>query len=61
MESKVKVLGHALHQMLVVFPLGLLTAAAIFDVIYLISRVPVWTQSASPRESSSRWSVVLLS
>ena len=46
MESKVKVLGHALHQMLVVFPLGLLTAAAIFDVIYLISRVPVWTQSA---------------
>ena len=46
MESRVKVLGHALHQMLVVFPLGLLTAAAIFDVIYLISRVPVWTQSA---------------
>jgi uncharacterized membrane protein len=46
MESRVKVLGHALHQMLVVFPLGLLAAAAIFDVIYLISRVPVWTQSA---------------
>jgi uncharacterized membrane protein len=46
MESKVKVLGHALHQMLVVFPVGLLTAAAIFDVIYLISRVPVWTESA---------------
>ena len=46
MESRVKVLGHALHQMLVVFPLGLLTAAAIFDVIYLISGVPVWTQSA---------------
>ncbi|HET7471257.1 MAG TPA: DUF2231 domain-containing protein [Gemmatimonadales bacterium] len=46
MESRVKVLGHALHQMLVVFPLGLLTAAAIFDVIYLISRVPIWTQSA---------------
>ena len=46
MESRVKVLGHALHQMLVVFPLGLLTAAAIFDVIYLVSRVPLWTQSA---------------
>jgi uncharacterized membrane protein len=46
MESRVKVLGHALHQMLVVFPLGLLTVAAIFDVIYLISRVPIWTLSA---------------
>ena len=30
MESKVKLLGQALHQMLVVFPLGLLTAAGIF-------------------------------
>ena len=46
MESRVKVLGHALHQMLVVFPLGLLTAAAIFDVIYLITRVSIWTQAA---------------
>ena len=46
MESKVKVLGHALHQMLVVFPLGLLTVAVIFDVIYLVGHTPIWTQSA---------------
>jgi uncharacterized membrane protein len=46
MESRVKALGHALHQMLVVFPLGLLTVAVIFDVIYLIGHTPIWTQSA---------------
>ena len=46
MESRVKVLGHALHQMLVVFPVGLLTVAAIFDIIYLVSGVPVWAVTA---------------
>ena len=35
MESRLKVFGHPLHQMLVVFPLGLLGTAAIFDGIYL--------------------------
>jgi uncharacterized membrane protein len=46
MESKVKFAGHALHQMLVAFPLGLLTTAVVFDVIYLVSNVAPWTQAA---------------
>lgn len=36
MESKAKFLGHAVHPILIVFPLGLLATAVIFDVIYLI-------------------------
>jgi uncharacterized membrane protein len=35
MESKVKVLGHPVHQMIVVFPLGLLATSFFFDVIRL--------------------------
>jgi uncharacterized membrane protein len=37
MESRAKFLGHALHQQLIVFPLGLLVTAVIFDVVYLIT------------------------
>ncbi|HTJ23894.1 MAG TPA: DUF2231 domain-containing protein [Gemmatimonadaceae bacterium] len=37
MESRVKVAGHPVHQMLIVFPLGLLAAAVIFDVIHLVT------------------------
>jgi len=36
MESRAKVLGHAIHPILIVFPLGLLATAVVFDVIYLI-------------------------
>ena len=36
MESKAKFLGHAIHPILIVFPLGLLATAVVFDVIYLI-------------------------
>lgn len=43
MESKVKVAGHPVHQMLIVFPLGLLATAVIFDVIFLISEDAQWT------------------
>lgn len=31
-----KLFGHPIHQMLIVFPLGLLATAAIFDLIYLL-------------------------
>ena len=41
MESKAKFLGHPVHQMLVVFPLGLLATAVVFDVVYLVSELPV--------------------
>ena len=40
MESKAKVLGHPLHQMLIVFPLGLLATGVVFDAIYLASDNP---------------------
>jgi uncharacterized membrane protein len=33
MESRVKLLGHSVHQMLIVFPLGLLAMAVIFDLL----------------------------
>lgn len=36
MESKAKILGHPIHQMLVPLPFGLLAAAPVFDVIYLV-------------------------
>jgi len=36
MESRAKVLGHAVHPILIVFPLGLLATGVVFDVIYLI-------------------------
>lgn len=42
MESRVKFAGHPVHPMLVVFPLGLLATAVIFDVIFLISGNPQW-------------------
>ena len=35
MESRAKILGHPAHQMLIVFPLGLLATAVIFDFIFL--------------------------
>ena len=35
MESKVKILGHPVHPVLIVFPLGLLVTAVIFDILYL--------------------------
>ena len=37
MESRVKLLGHPVHPMLIVYPLGLLSAAVIFDVAYAIT------------------------
>lgn len=36
MESRAKLFGHAIHPILIVFPLGLLATGVIFDVIYLI-------------------------
>lgn len=37
MESKAKLAGHAAHQILIVFPLGLLATSVIFDVVYLFN------------------------
>jgi uncharacterized membrane protein len=36
MQAKARFLGHPVHPMLIVFPLGLLTSAVILDVVHLI-------------------------
>jgi uncharacterized membrane protein len=46
MESKAKIFGHPIHQMLIVFPLGLLATAVIFDGIYLATDNRRWTEIA---------------
>ena len=44
MESKFKAAGHAVHPMLIVFPLGLLATATIFDGIRAGTRNPRWAE-----------------
>ncbi len=46
MERRTKFLGHHVHPMLIVFPLGLLVTAVIFDIIGLISTDTRWYQVA---------------
>jgi uncharacterized membrane protein len=41
MESRVKLFGHPVHPMLIVFPVGLLSTAVIFDILYLVTQNPV--------------------
>ena len=42
MESRAKLFGHSIHQMLIVFPLGLLITSVVFDVIYLVTGNGAW-------------------
>lgn len=49
--SKVRILGHALHPMLVVFPLGLLATSVVWDAAYLAGGETMWAQI-------SFWSIV---
>jgi len=42
MESKAKFLGHPIHPVLVVFPLGLLATAAAFDIVALVQGDAFW-------------------
>jgi uncharacterized membrane protein len=37
METRFKFLGHPVHPMLIVFPLGLLATAVLFDALYLLT------------------------
>ena len=41
MESRAKLLGHPIHPMLIVFPLGLFIMAVVFDAIYLWRGSPI--------------------
>jgi len=42
MAGKINLLGHPVHPMLVVFPLGLLPTAVVCDIIYLLRNNPNW-------------------
>lgn len=42
MDSRAKILGHSVHQILIVFPLGLLATSVVFDVIHLATGNPRW-------------------
>jgi uncharacterized membrane protein len=46
MQARAKLLGHAIHPMLIPYPLALLTTAIIFDVIRLFSGNPFWSTIA---------------
>jgi uncharacterized membrane protein len=46
MKNGVKLLGHPVHPMLVVFPLGLLPTAVFFDVVHLATDAPRWAELA---------------
>ena len=46
MESRFKILGHAPHPMLVVFPLGLLATAVAFDLINLFGGSDIWLETS---------------
>jgi uncharacterized membrane protein len=36
-ETRLKFLGHPVHPMLIVYPLGLLSAAVVFDILYIVT------------------------
>lgn len=42
MESRAKLAGHPVHQMLIVFPLGLLGGSVLFDVIHMATGAARW-------------------
>lgn len=46
MRSKARLLGHSVHQMLIVFPLGLLATALLFDLIALGKDRPTFADAA---------------
>ncbi|MFL5726412.1 MAG: DUF2231 domain-containing protein [Chloroflexota bacterium] len=46
MESHVKLLGHPIHPMLIVLPLGLLSTTVLFDVVYLVTGDETFAQVA---------------
>ena len=46
MEARAKILGHPIHQMIIVLPLGMLSGAVLFDIIHLASGGPRWAEMA---------------
>src|SRR5258706_12802352 len=46
MESRAKLFGHPIHQMLIVCPLGLLAMALVFDVVHFVTGNGYWSEIA---------------
>lgn len=46
MESRAKLFGHAIHPMLIAFPVGLLVTAVIFDIMHLATGTALWASIA---------------
>lgn len=42
MEARAKLLGHSIHQMLIVLPLGLLVGAIVFDIVGIFTGGMQW-------------------
>jgi uncharacterized membrane protein len=47
MERRITLLGHPIHPMLIVLPLGLLSASVAFDIIDRLRDSGTWAQTAS--------------
>jgi len=46
MRSKARLFGHSIHQMLIVFPLGLLATSVVFDLVHLATGNGRWADIA---------------
>lgn len=46
MESRAKILGHPVHQILIVFPLGLLSTSVAFDALGYATGNKKWTEAS---------------
>ena len=42
MQGRAKLFGHAIHPMLIPFPLGLLVTSFVFDLVYLLTGSEAW-------------------
>lgn len=58
MESRAKLFGHAIHPVLIVFPLGLLAAAVIFDIVHLIFREPAAEATSATASTATNMALV---
>lgn len=46
MDSKAKLFGHPIHQMLIAFPVGLLATSVVFDLMRAARGIPTWANVA---------------
>ena len=44
MESRAKLFGHSIHQMLIVFPLGLLATGVVFLAVVVLGDLAKWAR-----------------